>query len=162
MKKDYKIYLKRHGCIMEVLVSCRGTCQSVMSHSASMTMMWTKSPAEGRRSPFLLSRGTCLYPVWKYKMVSISDEKKENMKRSLSSVWTEFSMFNQRAESRELLSLFIYEVWKQRAISGFSSKGRKDLINAANIHSQLLNSPIFKLLSGSVYCPTNSLSDVES
>lgn len=34
--------------------------------------------------------------------------------------------------------------------------------NERNIHRQFLNVPVFKLLNGSVYCPTNSLSDVES
>lgn len=61
----------------------RGTCQSVTSYSASRTMMCTKSPAEGRTSPFLLSRGTCLYPVWEHKVAVVSDQKKENMKSSL-------------------------------------------------------------------------------
>lgn len=148
---------------MESIVSCRGTCQSVTSHSASRTMMCTKSLAEGRRSPFLLSRGTCLYPVWEHKVVAVSDEKKENMKSSLCSMWIELSMLNQQRESSCLSSFMKCE---NNQLSVFLNHwvtwGKKDLINISNITSQLLNSPIFKLLNGSVYCPTNSLSDTES
>lgn len=46
-------------------------------YSASRTMMCTKSPAEGRRSPFLLSRGTCLYPVWEHKEGAVRDHKQK-------------------------------------------------------------------------------------
>lgn len=43
------------------------------SYSASRTIMCTKSPAEGSRSPFLLNSGTCLYPVWEHKGAAVSD-----------------------------------------------------------------------------------------
>lgn len=75
-----------------------------MSYSASRTMTCTKSPAEGRMSPFLLSRGTCLYPVSEHKVAAVNDQKKENMKSSLCRGWIEFSMLCQRRENSHLCS----------------------------------------------------------
>ena len=127
-------------------------------------MICIKSPAEGRRSPSLLSRGTCLYPVREHKAFAVSDEKQGEYEE----------LFVQRVNgvlfcsTRELMSLFIYQVWKQRTISAFKNcrvtvrRKKHDPTRIANICSQILNSPIFRLLKGSVYCPTNSFPDVES
>lgn len=68
---------------------------------------------------------------------------------------TELSMLDQRRRIT-LVSVHLWSV-KTKNRQWVSLTG-----NFANIRRRLPNLPIFKLLNGSVYCPTNSLPDAES
>lgn len=80
------------------------------SYSASRTIMCTKSPAEGSRSPFLLNSGTCLYPVWEHKGATVSDGTGQHEVLLVERMnWVLYVTPQRRDTSPSLFSHFINE-----------------------------------------------------